>query len=210
VTGGASGIGRAACEVLARQGYRLVVADRDELGARAVADALEAFACGVDVSDEASVGALFERAYELLGSLDALVTAAELVDFTPFAEIPVLAFRSIYDVNAIGTYLCIREAARRMTWGGRICTVASATGWRGGPAGSAAYAASKGAVLALTRSAAREFAERGIAVNCVEAGVPARTAAPAEIAEAVAWLLSPAASSVNGATLALDGGMPAG
>ncbi len=84
VTGGAGGIGKAVCEALARDGFIVVVADRDELGARAVADACGGFAVGVDVADEASVVAAFGRAHELLGRLDALVTAAGIAAVAPF------------------------------------------------------------------------------------------------------------------------------
>ncbi|MGD1066086.1 MAG: SDR family oxidoreductase, partial [Vulcanimicrobiaceae bacterium] len=129
-------------------------------------------------------------------------------------------------------FLCVREAARRMRPGGRICTVASVAGKRGGGlSGTAAYAASKGAVLALTRNAARSLAPLGIAVNCVAPGVTAtpmlrepmadgahrarmedaallgRIAEPREIAEAIVWLLSPRASFVEGETLTVDGGL---
>jgi NAD(P)-dependent dehydrogenase (short-subunit alcohol dehydrogenase family) len=232
VTGGASGIGKATCEVLARDGYRVLVADRDEVGARGVADALGAIAVGVDVTDEASVVELFERATSLLGRIDALVTSAGIVDMTPFFELDAARFRAVHDVNVVGTFLCIREAAKRMRAGARICTIASIAGKRGGGlSGTAAYAASKGAVLALTRNAARVLAERQIAVNSVAPGpvltpmlAPAferpgqrarvegltllgRSADPIEIAEAVAWLISPAASYVNGETLTVDGGL---
>lgn len=233
VTGGASGIGRAACELLARDGWRVAVADRDEVGARGVADAIGGLSYTVDVTDEASVAGLFERAFEAFGGhLDGLATSAGIVDVRPFFELDAAAFRAVYEVNVIGTFLCIREAAARMREGGRIVTVASVAGKRGGGLqGTAAYSASKGAVLALTRAAARELAERRIAVNCVAPGPtdtpqvagPAETpeqrarveamtllgryAGSHEVGEAIAWLLSPAASFVNGETLVVDGGI---
>jgi NAD(P)-dependent dehydrogenase (short-subunit alcohol dehydrogenase family) len=233
VTGGASGIGKATCEILAREGYLVAVLDRDELGARGVADAIAGHALSVDVSDEASVASAFERAFELLGGrLDALATPAGVVDMTPFMELDPGIFRRVFDVNVVGTFLCIREAAKRMQPGGRICTVASVAGKRGGGlSGTGAYAASKGAVLALTRNAARSLAELGISVNSVAPGpvmtpmlmptfqdetkrkrvealtLLGRSAEPYEIAEAIVWLLSPASSYVNGETLTIDGGM---
>jgi NAD(P)-dependent dehydrogenase (short-subunit alcohol dehydrogenase family) len=233
VTGGASGIGKATCEVLARDGYRVAVFDRDELGARAVADAIGGFAFACDVTDERAVISAVERAVETLGApLDALATPAGIVDTTPFMELDAAAFLRVYEVNVIGTFLCIREAAKHMQTGSRICTVSSVAGKRGGGLhGTAAYAASKGAVLALTRSAARSLADRGIAVNGIVPGpvltpmlqaslddeakrahiesttLLGRMAEPTEIAEAIAWLLSPAASYVNGEMLAVDGGL---
>jgi NAD(P)-dependent dehydrogenase (short-subunit alcohol dehydrogenase family) len=233
VTGGASGIGRALCELLAKDGYRVAVADRDLSAAETVAQHIDGHAYEVDVADEASVVAMFGRACEAFGgTLDALATPAGIADMTPFMQIDVATFRRVHDVNVIGTFLCVREAAKRMRAGGRICTVASVAGKRGGGlSGTAAYAASKGAVLALSRNAARVLAERGIAVNCVapgatvtpmldsafanaehrariEAGIlMQRAAEPHEIAEAIAWLLSPRSSYVQGETLTVDGGL---
>jgi NAD(P)-dependent dehydrogenase (short-subunit alcohol dehydrogenase family) len=233
VTGGASGIGKATCEVLARDGYRVAVVDRDELGAHGVADAIDGIAFGIDVTDERAVIATFERALEGLGgTLDALATSAGIADTAAFMELDLVAFRLVYEINVIGTYLCIREAAKHMKTGGRICTVASVAGKRGGGlTGTGAYAASKGAVIALTRNAARSLAERGIAVNGVAPGpvltpmlaakfedrvhrarveamtLLGRAAEPIEIAEAIAWLLSPEASYVNGEMLTVDGGI---
>jgi NAD(P)-dependent dehydrogenase (short-subunit alcohol dehydrogenase family) len=233
VTGGASGIGRAACVVLAREGFRVAVVDRDAAGAATVAQAIDGLAFACDVADEASVVALFADVLTSFGGrLDALATSAGIADTTPFLELDVATFRRVNDVNVVGTFLCIREAAKRMRPGARICTVASVAGKRGGGlSGTAAYAASKGGVLALSRSAARALAPLGIAVNCVAPGptdspmlaptyedaeqrrrveattLLARSAAPAEIAEAIAWLLSGRASFVDGETLTVDGGL---
>jgi NAD(P)-dependent dehydrogenase (short-subunit alcohol dehydrogenase family) len=233
VTGGASGIGRAVCELLARDGYRVAVADRDLPGAQRVAAAVGGHGFALDVADEASVVRCFDAALAALGgTLDALATPAGIVDTTAFLDLSPAIFRRVYDVNVVGTFLCVREAARRMRSGARICTVASVAGKRGGGlSGTAAYAASKGAVLALSRNAARALAPLGIAVNCVAPGAtltpmleapladPAhrarvegaallnRTAEPHEIAEAIVWLLSPRASFVEGETLTVDGGL---
>ena len=233
VTGGASGIGRAVCELLSQDGYRVAVADRDQAGAEEVAHHIDGYAFAVDVADEASVIALFDAALEAFGgTLDALATPAGIADTTPFMELSVETFRRVHDINVIGTYLCLREAAKRMRAGARICTVASVAGKRGGGlSGTAAYAASKGGVLALSRSAARALAPQGIAVNCVAPGptltpmldepfknaeqrkrveamtLLGRSGEPREIAEAIAWLLSPRSSYVVGETMTIDGGL---
>ncbi|MEO7335363.1 MAG: SDR family oxidoreductase [Caldimonas sp.] len=238
VTGSASGIGRATVLELARHGYRTVGLDLDADGVQAVAQ--EASVIGgsshlglrADVTQEAEVVAAFEQALAFLGRLDALVTSAGVGETTPFMDIDVATFRSVYEVNVIGTFLCIREAARRMQAGGRICTVASVAGLRGGGlSGTAAYAASKGGVLALTKSAARSLAAQGICVNTIAPGatytpmiaehwkneahrkrvesmsVLNRTADPSEIANGIVFLVSPQASSVTGSTLVSDNGL---
>jgi NAD(P)-dependent dehydrogenase (short-subunit alcohol dehydrogenase family) len=234
VTGAASGIGAATAHELVGRGYRLACVDRNGPGVRAVAAKAgrDHLAVELDVADEPAVVAAFERIAAELGSVDALVTSAGVAEMTPFMELDAATFRRVYDDNVVGTFLCIREAARHMTPGGRICTVASVAGIRGGGlSGTAAYAASKGAVLALTKNAARALAERGIAVNTIAPGatmtpmiahvfaneehrrrvesmsVQNRAARPDEIARAIAFLISPDASYVDGATLVADGGL---
>jgi NAD(P)-dependent dehydrogenase (short-subunit alcohol dehydrogenase family) len=230
ITGAASGIGAALATLLIAQGGRVACLDRNQEGAARVAGRHPAIIC--DVADEASVVRAMTEAAEALGGLDALATCAGLADTTPGLEVDVATFRRMHEVNVIGTFLCIREAAARMERGGRICTVASIAGLRGGGlSGTAAYAASKGAVLALTKNMARVLGPRGIAVNTLAPGstetpmLAAALADPAnrarlegmnalgrigtadEIAAAIAWLLSPAASYVHGATLVADGGL---
>jgi 3-oxoacyl-[acyl-carrier protein] reductase len=235
VTGAASGIGAATVAVLAREGWRVACLDRDGAAAdRTAAKAgKEHVARAVDVADEAAMGAAIAEVAALLGGIDGLATCAGVHDITPFMAVPVETFRRLYDINVIGTYLAIREAAKHMPRGGRICTVTSVAGLRGGGVGgTVAYAASKGALIALTKSAARALAENGIAVNTVAPGpietpmfdkvaavnagireriegmVPqGRVGTPEEVAESIAWLLSPKAGYVNGVTLAIDGGL---
>lgn len=175
--------------------------------------------------------AAIAQAADALGGIDGLATCAGVIDTTPTLDATVASFRRLHDVNVVGTFLCVREAVRRMSPGARIVTVASIAGLRGGGlAGNGAYAASKGAVLALSRNLARELGPRGIAVNCVAPGptetpMTASTLEHAEgrarlegasllgrvgtavgIAAAIAWLLSPHAAFVHGATLVADGG----
>ena len=230
VTGSASGIGAATVAELARRGYRTVGID---IAAEAVPQSsAEHLAIRADVTDEARVIAAFDEALAFLGQLDVLVTSAGVGETTPFMDLTVATFRAVNEVNVIGTFVCIREAALRMQPGARICTVASVAGIRGGGlSGTAAYAASKGAVLALTKNAARALAPKGISVNTIAPGatltpmiaehwkndahrtrvegmsVLNRTALPHEMAAAIAFLVSPEASSITGSTLVADNGL---
>ncbi|HVJ41582.1 MAG TPA: SDR family oxidoreductase [Dongiaceae bacterium] len=230
VTGAGSGIGAATAKLLMAQGWQVICLDRDLEAATKVAGGGPVIT--LDVSDEAAVIGAFERVKDIFGELDALATCAGIFETTPFFEITAEKYRRIHDVNVIGTFLCLREGARLMRAGARICTVASVAGLRGGGlSGTAAYASSKGAILALTKNAARVLGPKGIAVNTVAPGVietpfvagplaePGtrqrlegltsfnRLGTPDEIAETICWLLSPSASYVHGATLVADGGM---
>jgi NAD(P)-dependent dehydrogenase (short-subunit alcohol dehydrogenase family) len=237
VTGSASGIGAATMLELARSGHDVVGIDVNEAGVLSTAQAAQAFGgkqlgLKADVSDEPALVAAFEQACAFLGGLDALATCAGVADTTPFMELTPETFRRVHDVNVIGTYLCLREAARYMAPGGRLCTVASVAGLRGGGLmGTAAYASSKGAVLTLTKNAARSLGALGLSVNSIAPGptltpmieqawrddtlrariesmsVQNRAATPQEIACSIAFLLSPGASNITGTTLLSDGGL---
>jgi NAD(P)-dependent dehydrogenase (short-subunit alcohol dehydrogenase family) len=239
VTGSASGIGAATVLALAAKGYDTFGLDLNISGAQDVAMQAELEAPGTrhaafaaDVADEAQVKKAFQAALLHLGQLDALVTSAGVVDATPFLDISVAQFRRIHDVNVIGTWLCMREAARVMKPGARICAVASIAGVRGGGlSGTAAYAASKGGVIALAKNAARVLAGQGIRVNTLSPGATdtpmiakplanaphrqrieglaalQRIGKAQEIASGIVYLLSPEASFTHGANLVVDGGI---
>ncbi|HJR71357.1 MAG TPA: SDR family oxidoreductase, partial [Gammaproteobacteria bacterium] len=214
---------------LQAQGWRVACLDRNLAGARATAGQ-SGIAIEVDVADEPSVVRAFAQIGAAWGGLDALVTAAGIIDTTPFFETTVAQFRQLFDVNVIGSFLSVREGAKHMQSGSRICMVASISSYTGGGyVAKGAYAASKGAVLTLMKGCARELGPRGIAVNAVAPGfidtpfVAAAMSDPVrrkvveaavgkvgtaeQIAECCAWLISPAADFVHGSTLIADGGI---
>jgi NAD(P)-dependent dehydrogenase (short-subunit alcohol dehydrogenase family) len=229
VTGAASGIGAATARLLRSHGWRVACLDRNVAGARAAAGE-NGVAVEVDVADEASVVRAFEEVDGAFGGLDALVTAAGIIDTTPFFDTTVAQFRQLFNVNVIGSFLSVREGAKYMQKGARICMVASISSYTGGGyVARGAYATSKGAVLTLMKSCARELGPRGIAVNAVAPGFidtpfvasamsdPVRrkeveaavgkVGTAEQIAECCAWLVSPAADFVHGSTLIADGGI---
>jgi 3-oxoacyl-[acyl-carrier protein] reductase len=229
VTGAASGIGAATARLLRSHGWRVACLDRNVAGARAAAGE-DGVAVEVDVADEASVVRAFEEVDGAFGGLDALVTAAGIIDTTPFFDTTVAQFRQLFNVNVIGSFLSVREGAKYMQKGARICMVASISSYTGGGyVARGAYATSKGAVLTLMKSCARELGPRGIAVNAVAPGFidtpfvasamsdPVRrkeveaavgkVGTAEQIAECCAWLVSPAADFVHGSTLIADGGI---
>jgi NAD(P)-dependent dehydrogenase (short-subunit alcohol dehydrogenase family) len=229
VTGAASGIGAATARLLQAQGWRVACLDRNLAGARATADA-NGLGLEVDVADEASVARAFAEAGAAFNGLDALVTAAGIINTSPFFDTTVEEFRRLFDITVIGSFLSVREAAKHMQKGARICMVASISSYTGGGyVARGAYATSKGAVLTMMKSCARELGPRGIAVNAVAPGFidtpfvasamsdPARrkeveaavgkVGTAEQIAECAAWLVSPAADFVHGETLIADGGI---
>jgi NAD(P)-dependent dehydrogenase (short-subunit alcohol dehydrogenase family) len=186
----------------------------------------------LDVTREVGVEQTFQEIVGHFGRIDGLATCAGITNTDDFGALDAATFRRVYEVNVIGTFLCIKAAAAKMRQGSRIVTVSSIGGIRGGGLfGTAAYAASKGAVIALAKNAARVLGPKGITVNCVAPGPtdtpmnapieadPAlkkrleslaalgRFSAPAEIGQAIFWLLSDEASFVSGATLVVDGGI---
>lgn len=246
ITGAAGGLGLASARRLAEDGLTLAVADLDKAAAERAAAALPGrghigLAC--NVTDEASVRAAFETVQDKLGPVTVLACFAGILSThpapgrLPTVDITLEEWDGVMNVNARGTFLCVREMLRRCAGRsvehGRIVTVASLAGQMGGMQSGAAYSASKGAVLALSKVAAREAAPLGITVNTVApgpidtpmlhqtvpagqqgqkylgtAGVPlGRIGAPEEIAAAVAYLVSPGAGFVTGATLDVNGGM---
>ena len=240
VTGSASGIGEATAQLLASRGYRVAIADLRDDPAAAAAERIrvqgfEAMPVKVDVADEGSVKAMIDTVVSAWGRLDVLVNSAGIESARPFLDIPLAEYRKVLDVNTTGTWLCCQQAIPQMLkqQSGAIVNLSSIAGQKGGGMlGTAAYATSKGAVIALTKSLAREFAKAGIRVNAVApaftltdfvrrqletkpegfvdtiyAATPmGRGAQPAEIAAVIAFLASDEASFVTGHVYNADGG----
>ena len=229
VTGAASGIGAATARRLLADGWRVACLDRNLAGARATAGAA-GLAIEIDVADEASTIHAFQQVQGAWGGLDALVTAAGVIETAPFLDTTPAQFRRLFDINVIGSFLSVREAAKLMQPGARICMVASISSLTGGGyVATGAYATSKGAVLTMMKSCARALGDRGIAVNAVAPGfidtpfvasamndpqrrrevvaAVGKVGSAEQIAECCAWLVSPAADFVHGSTLIADGGV---
>jgi NAD(P)-dependent dehydrogenase (short-subunit alcohol dehydrogenase family) len=236
VTGGASGIGRATAEVFLREKYAVVILDRDEAAWRKAEEQLrslgscEFVAC--DVSSETSVSSAMAQAVALHGRMDAAFNAAGVDGVAaPTVEAGIDNWDRIMSVNLRGLWLCLKQEIAQMLrqGGGAIVNCASSAGLIGVPQLSA-YVASKHGVVGLTKCAALEYIRKNIRVNAVCPGMidtpmwrrsisPEFTAQllandpigrmgqPSEIAEAVVWLCSPAASFVSGHAMAVDGGM---
>lgn len=177
VTGGASGMGQSICEHLARRGDRVAILDVNLAGAATLAKTLsadghQALACEVDVTDRSSIDAAYDRVRSDFGPIEILVTSAGITTFTPFLEVTRELWDRLLAVNLTGTFECIQAAIPDMVAGhwGRVVTIASSSAQSGSPR-MAPYVASKGGVIALTKSLAREFGRHGITVNTIPPSV---------------------------------------
>jgi 3-oxoacyl-[acyl-carrier protein] reductase len=240
VTGGAGGIGEAAGRALAQRGFAVVLADRS---VQAAADAAERLASQgmvampleVDVTSEMAAAAMSDAVLQRFGRIDALVNNAGIESFQPFLELSLADYERVMRVNATGVWICCQAVIPVMLGAGRgaIVNVSSIAGQRGGGVmGTVAYSTSKGAVIAMSKALAREFAPRGIRVNAVAPGITAtplaerqlaqlppgtrdkalammplgRMGEPGEIAALIAFLVSDEASFMTGHVYNVDGG----
>jgi len=233
VTGGAQGIGWYTCEALSDHGWQVVVADvNEELAAKQAANLENASAIHIDVTQLSSVQAAIAHTVDRFQRLDLCVNNAGIQRHTTIADLDWSDWQAVMDVNLYGVARCLQVAARYMLQAGHgaIVNIASVAAERGAP-GRAPYVASKAAVVALTKTAAVEWASRGVRVNAVGPGyvdtpllqthiedgdldlepilsrIPmARLANPREVAEVICFLGSDEASYVTGQTLFVDGG----
>jgi len=241
ITGASRGIGAATAQLAAARGYAVCVNYvHNQAAAQAVVDAIraaggEALAVAGDVAVEADVLKLFQVVDNELGTLSALVNNAGILEHQMrVEEMDVARLRRVFTTNIIGSFLCAREAVRRMSTkfggkGGAIVNLSSMAAKLGGPGEYVDYAASKGAIDAMTVGLAKEVADQGIRVNAVRPGViytdihasggepgrvdrvkdsvPMRRGGSAEeVAQAVLWLLSDAASYSTGSFIDVAGG----
>ncbi|MFE4372986.1 SDR family oxidoreductase [Streptomyces sp. NPDC056835] len=234
VTGGSRGIGRESAERLAADGFAVVLnyagntTEAEAAVAAITASGGQAMAFRADVADETAVAALFDAAEDAYGGIDVVVHAAGVMTLAPLAEIDLDALDRMHRTNIRGTFVVDQLAARRLRDGGAIINFSSSVLALALP-GYSAYAATKGAVEAITLILARELRGRDITVNAVAPGPTAtalfldgkdeqtiarmagqapleRLGTPQDIAEVVAFLAGPA-RWVNGQVLRANGGI---
>ncbi|NEY32024.1 SDR family oxidoreductase [Streptomyces sp. PRKS01-65] len=235
VTGGSRGIGRRTVGRLAADGYAVVVGyagNKDEAEAavkESVTDGGRVIAVRADVADEHAVAALFDAAEEEFGGVDVVVHAAGRMHLAPIAELDLAALDDLHRTNVRGAFVVVQQAARRVRPGGAIVMFSTSVVGLAFP-GYGAYAASKGAVEALTLILARELRGRDVTANTVAPGPTAtalfldgkdeetiarlaaqppleRLGTPADISEVVAFLASPAGHWINGQVIRANGGI---
>ncbi len=194
ITGGSRGIGAASALLAARQGWAVAVnytsnsLAADEVVRQIRQSGGQAITVQADVADEAQVLAMFEKVDAKLGRLDGLVNNAGVVDRTTRVDAMTLArLRRMFEINVFGSFLCAREAVKRMSTrhggaGGAIVNLSSAAARLGGPGQYVDYAAAKGAIDTFTVGLAKEVATEGIRVNAISAG-PIKTLAASGIGD---------------------------
>ena len=235
VTGAGAGIGAATARRFAHEGASVVCADLDEDSAHAVCAEITAaggtaVTCRVDIREAAQVDAMIAFTLRHFGAPNIAINNAGLGAQKHFLDTPLETLRTMLDVNVVGTFLCAQAAAREMVkiGGGAIVNFSSHSGLLGS-SGRAAYAASKGAIIAMTRVMAVDLATHNIRVNAIAPGpidvprnrkqhtgerreswlraVPlARYGQPEEVAGAALFLASDDSSYMTGQTIAVDGG----
>jgi 3-oxoacyl-[acyl-carrier protein] reductase len=236
VTGGASGIGKACALTFAQAGYNVVVNYGHseqaalEVTKQCIELGVEAFAVKADVSKQDEVNAMVDLTLKTFGSIDVLINNSGITKDNLLLRMTSEDFSDVLDVNLLGTFHCIKAVVKPMMKArkGKIINMASVIGQIGN-VGQANYAASKGGIIALTKSVARELASRNVTCNAIAPGfiqtkmtdvlsdevksgilgqVPmARLGQPEDVANVALFLASDAANYITGQVINVDGGM---
>jgi NAD(P)-dependent dehydrogenase (short-subunit alcohol dehydrogenase family) len=237
ITGAGNGIGRAAAHALGQAGAHVAVTDLDlDAAERVAAEVERGEAHRIDVTDEGRVRAVVAAVAEAQGSIDILVNNAGVGARVPSVELPTERYRTVMEIGVAGSFFCAREVGRHMLRAGRgsVVNVASIMGLVGGAHyPNLAYHTAKGAIVNFTRALACEWARNGVRVNAVaptfartrltealfadraieakllEDTPMGRFVTPEEVAAAILYLASDAASMVTGVILPVDGGWTA-
>jgi len=245
ITGGNRGIGKAIAEVFAQAGAKLALVARtanllEEVAAeirqthpaqqQAEAPQQLVLTFPADIADETQVNQVVQEIVDTWGRVDILVNNAGLISFGPITQIDPSDWQRVIDVNLTGAYLCSRAVAPLMEQqkSGRIINIASISAQTGGVSGGVHYAASKGGMISMTKTLARDLASFGVTVNAIAPGqidadpnlltsearqhveslIPlGRLGKPEEIAYACLFLASPMAAYITGTTLNVNGGI---
>ena len=234
ITGASRGIGQATAQVFGAMGARVSLVARtpeplDALAAELGGDG-QALAIPCDVASEADVGRAVEQTLSAFERIDILVNNAGLISFGNVSDIDPAEWERVIGANLTGAYLCSRAVAPAMQKRnyGRIINISSLTAQTGGVSGGVHYSSSKGGMLALTKTLARDLAPNGITVNAIAPGqidtdpdlltpearervmgmIPlGRLGEPEDIAYAALFLASPLAAYITGATIDVNGGI---
>ena len=237
ITGASRGIGRATAELFARAGARLGLVARSAEPLREVAESIDgevgagtALPLAADVAQEEQVNRAVQQTAEKFGRIDILINNAGLISAGPVSEIEPVEWERVLAANLTGAYLCSRVVAPHMERRqyGRIVNISSVSAQTGGVSGGVHYASSKGGILSMTKTLARDLATFGITVNAIAPGqidtdpnlltpearkqvtamIPLGRLGEAEdIAQATLFLVSPMASYITGTTLDVNGGI---
>ncbi|BAQ11073.1 3-oxoacyl-(acyl-carrier-protein) reductase [Bacillus sp. OxB-1] len=235
ITGGANGIGRAACQRFAEEGAQVIMADFDEMAGREQevefhSKGLDVTFIQVDVADRDSVSSLVQQTLDLYGTIDILINNAGITRDATLLKMDPRDFQQVLDVNLTGVFNCTQAIVPHMVdkGFGKIINTSSVSGVYGN-LGQTNYAATKAAVVGLTKTWAKEFGRKGISVNAVAPGFTEtamvkkmpekvlnqmkstvslqRLGKPTDIANAYVFLASPEADYIHGHVLHVDGGI---